>query len=217
MARNAHPEVTERRILAAAKKLFAEQGYEKTTIQDIVDELGDLSKGAIYHHFKSKEAMLERLNDDDWAAYQQLHEQMDSRNDLTGLEKIRLLFSTSMDSTEHLDLARDTMPLLDDPATLAANLQFWSTKLPTFLRTFIDEGIRDGSLPTEYPAEVAQLLALLCNYWLMPHFYPATRAEMEHRIRCLRTMLDAVGAPVFDDELERRVLDGMMRIAAVRQ
>ena len=30
MARNPHPEVTERRILAAAKKLFAEKGYDKT-------------------------------------------------------------------------------------------------------------------------------------------------------------------------------------------
>lgn len=37
MARNPHPEVTERRILAAAKKLFAEKGYDKTSIQDIID------------------------------------------------------------------------------------------------------------------------------------------------------------------------------------
>lgn len=36
MARNPHPEVTERRILAAAKKLFAEKGYDKTSIQDIM-------------------------------------------------------------------------------------------------------------------------------------------------------------------------------------
>lgn len=213
MARNAHPEVTERRILDAARELFAEQGYEKTTIQDIVNRLGDLSKGAIYHHFKSKDAILERLSDDDWAAYRNLKEQMDARDDLTGLEKIRLLFSTSMNSLEHLNLARETMPFLDDPATLASNLQFWSTKLPEFLRSLIDEGVRDGSIPTEYPAEVAQLLALLCNYWLMPHFYPATRGEMERRVRCLRTMLDAVGAPVFDDDLEQQTIDGMMHVA----
>lgn len=35
MARNAHPEVTRQRILDAAKKLFAQKGYERTTIQDI--------------------------------------------------------------------------------------------------------------------------------------------------------------------------------------
>lgn len=54
MTRNAHPEVTRQRILDAAKKLFAQKGYERTTIQDILDELEDLSKGAIYHHFKKQ-------------------------------------------------------------------------------------------------------------------------------------------------------------------
>lgn len=54
MARNAHPEVTRQRILDAAKKLFAQKGYERTTIQDILDELEDLSKGAIYHHSKQR-------------------------------------------------------------------------------------------------------------------------------------------------------------------
>ena len=48
MARNAHPEVTRTRILDAAQRLFIAQGYEHTSIQNIVDELGDLSKGAIY-------------------------------------------------------------------------------------------------------------------------------------------------------------------------
>lgn len=54
MARNAHPEVTRQRILDAAKKLFAQKGYERTTIQDILDELEDLSKGAIYSTIISK-------------------------------------------------------------------------------------------------------------------------------------------------------------------
>ena len=55
MARNAHPEVTRTRILDAAQRLFMAKGYEHTSIQNIVDELGDLSKGAIYHHFGSKQ------------------------------------------------------------------------------------------------------------------------------------------------------------------
>lgn len=86
MARNPHPEVTERRILAAAKKLFAEKGYDKTSIQDIIDKLGDLSRGAIYHHFKSKEAILERLNTDDWHASQALCDEIAKRDDMNAME-----------------------------------------------------------------------------------------------------------------------------------
>ena len=96
MARNPHPEVTERRILAAAKKLFAEKGYDKTSIQDIIDKLGDLSRGAIYHHFKSKEAILERLNTDDWHASQALCDEIAKRDDMNAMEKLRSLFANSL-------------------------------------------------------------------------------------------------------------------------
>ena len=60
MARNKYPEETVQRILEIAFHLFTTKGYEKTSIQDIVDALG-MSKGAIYHHFKSKEEILLRL------------------------------------------------------------------------------------------------------------------------------------------------------------
>ena len=51
-------EVTEERILDVAQRLFLEKGYENTTIQDIVNELGGLTKGAVYHHFKSQKKFL---------------------------------------------------------------------------------------------------------------------------------------------------------------
>ena len=47
MARNKYPEVTVEKILDAAQRLFLEKGYESTTIQDIVDHLGGLPKGAV--------------------------------------------------------------------------------------------------------------------------------------------------------------------------
>ena len=58
MARNKHPEETRSLILDVAFRLFMEKGYEHTSIQDIIQQLGGLSKGAIYHHFKSKEDIL---------------------------------------------------------------------------------------------------------------------------------------------------------------
>ena len=51
MARNKYPELTVEKILEVSQKLFLEKGYEQTTIQDIVDHLGGLTKGAVYHRF----------------------------------------------------------------------------------------------------------------------------------------------------------------------
>lgn len=104
MARNPHPEQTERRILDAARRLFAEKGYEKTSVQDIISATG-LSKGAVYHHFRSKEAILDRLNDDEWGASLKLRDELRRRHDLNALEKLRALISSTLDA-EHLRLVR---------------------------------------------------------------------------------------------------------------
>lgn len=201
MARNAHPEITEQRILEAARDLFMEKGYEKTSIQNIVDRLGDLSKGAIYHHFKSKEAILDRLNSADWDYSQGERDRIMARTDLTGLEKMRAMLTISINNEEHQKLNEVALPFLDNPTTLASNLNFWATELPKHWLPIIEEGIQDGSIPTEYPQEAAELISLLANYWLLTRFYPATHAELKHRIQCLATMLASIGVPVFNQEL----------------
>ncbi len=47
-------------LLAIAAELFATRGYAQTTVRDIADEAGILS-GSLYHHFSSKEAMLDEI------------------------------------------------------------------------------------------------------------------------------------------------------------
>ena len=49
-------------ILRVAEDLFYEKGYESTTLSDILHALG-LSKGGFYHHFESKESLLQAICD----------------------------------------------------------------------------------------------------------------------------------------------------------
>ena len=88
MARNKYPEVTEERILDVSQRLFLEKGYENTTIQDIVNELGGLTKGAVYHHFKSKEEIMDAVGDRMFFENNPF-EAVKGRTDLNGLEKLR--------------------------------------------------------------------------------------------------------------------------------
>ena len=52
---------TKARIVSAAWKLFYEQGYEDTTVEDIVFE-SETSKGSFYHYFEGKDALLGSLS-----------------------------------------------------------------------------------------------------------------------------------------------------------
>ncbi|MEM6570070.1 MAG: TetR/AcrR family transcriptional regulator [Planctomycetota bacterium] len=51
---------TEERLLDAALTLFAERGYEATSVRAILDEVG-VTAPVLYHHFGSKEQLFERL------------------------------------------------------------------------------------------------------------------------------------------------------------
>jgi TetR/AcrR family transcriptional regulator, fatty acid metabolism regulator protein len=62
MANRSTKEDTKNRIIDSAKKLFAEQGYQKTTVVDISKQAG-LSEAALYEYFQGKEDLLLTIPD----------------------------------------------------------------------------------------------------------------------------------------------------------
>ena len=96
MARNKHPEETVNLILDVAFRLFMEKGYEHTSIQDIIDHLGGLSKGAIYHHFKSKEDILVAVTNKITEESNKMLDEVRDRKDLNGKEKLKTIFRESV-------------------------------------------------------------------------------------------------------------------------
>ncbi len=74
---------TKGRIISAAWKLFYEQGYEDTTIEDIVFE-SETSKGSFYHYFDGKDALLGTLSNVFDEKYEELAPAMDASLDAVG-------------------------------------------------------------------------------------------------------------------------------------
>ena len=64
---------TRSRVQKVALELFAEQGYEKTSLREIAERLG-VTKAALYYHFKSKEDIVHSLTDDHYAQIDELIE-----------------------------------------------------------------------------------------------------------------------------------------------
>ncbi|OBB57197.1 hypothetical protein A5757_21520 [Mycobacterium sp. 852013-51886_SCH5428379] len=56
------PDATRAALLNSAVKLFAKQGYDATSVQEVVDD-AERTKGAFYHYFDSKEDLLQQLHD----------------------------------------------------------------------------------------------------------------------------------------------------------
>lgn len=200
MARNKHPEVTVEKILDVAQQLFLEKGYDNTTIQDIVDKLGGLTKGAVYHHFKSKEDIICALSDKLFSDCNPFIE-VKKREDLNGLQKMREVMRLNQSNTNGTEINLQVLPLLKNPRIFTALIEANRCDLSPRWLELIEEGIADGSIQTEYAKEIAELIPLLGDVWLYPAVYPATESEIFHKFCFLKEMLEKMGVPVIDDEM----------------
>lgn len=203
MARNKHPEETEQRILDAAGRLFLEKGYDNTTIQDIVDALGNLTKGAVYHHFSCKEDIMDALGDRMFYQNNPFDEAL-GRRDLNGLEKMRLVIRLSGQDARRNEMTRQAIPLLKNPRVLAQTMESNQKVLAPLWRKLLEEGNRDGSLHTEYADELAEVLPMLTNLWMGSGFADG-QASMMRRVHFLADLLEKMGVPLFDQALFDRM------------
>lgn len=204
MARNKYPEETVARILDAAQRLFLEKGYDQTTIQDIVDQLGGLTKGAVYHHFKSKEEILDAVGDRMFLQNNPF-EAVRRRTDLNGLQKLREAIRLNQADSAAASVTVQSIPINRNPRILVEMIESNRRILTPYYLELIEEGNRDGSLHTEYPRELAELLPFLTSVWLMPAVFPASKEEIRRKFAFLRDMLERLGVPLFDESLQSLV------------
>ncbi|MBP1043172.1 TetR/AcrR family transcriptional regulator [Vagococcus sp. BWB3-3] len=198
MARNKYPEETEKKILDVAETLFLGNGYDQTTIQDIIDRLGGLTKGVIYHHFKSKKDIFDKVLERKYGNEVTL--QLDRLTGLTGFQKIKELSLMTMRATDHQMLAYSARTLLTNPQIVGDQYKTaYETAIP-LMKSFIDEGVKDGSIETDYPQEVAELIVLSTNIWLAPLIYELSQAEVLHKLYFFQMMYEGVNFPLIDQE-----------------
>lgn len=200
MARNKYPEVTVEKILEVAQHLFLEKGYDNTTIQDIVNELGGLTKGAIYHHFKSKDDIICALSDKLFIDSNPFV-QVKQRKDLNGLQKMREVIRLNQANSVSTAIDTQILPLLKNPRIFVELIESNRRVLSPLWLDLIEEGVCDGSIQTEYAKEIAELIPLLGDIWLYPSVYPATEEEIFRKFLFLKEMFEKMGVAIIDDEM----------------
>lgn len=199
MARNKYPEITVEKILEVSQRLFLTKGYDNTTIQDIVDELGGLTRGAIYHHFKSKEEIMDALTDKMFRENNPF-DTVKNQMDLNGLQKMKMAMSLNQSDRERVNLSLQAMPILKNPRILAGIIEANRQVLSPFWLELLTEGNKDGSIHTDYAKELSELIPLF-DLWLTPSIYPATSEEIYHKFIFIKEIFDKMGLPLIDDEI----------------
>lgn len=214
MARNKYPEETVRLILDAATHLFVEKGYDATSLQDIIQET-KLSKGAIYHHFSSKEQIFEaifrRIGEENTAALAQVRDDPS----LNGLEKLRAIFKAALFNDNQSLMLTVTPCLLDNPRFLAMQIaQLYQIVAPQFIQPILQQGMEDGSIRTSNPGELAEAIMVLSNVWLNPLVSRTDEAGMRRRCESFNALLEGAGIRCLLDE---EMIEGYIRCSQSQQ
>ncbi len=206
IARNKHPEETVDLILSAAFRLFMEKGYEHTSIQDLIGQLGGLSKGAIYHHFKSKEEILMAVTDKMTAESNQMLADIRDRFGLTGKEKLKAIFKESISRPVQNDIFTVAPNFHNNPKLLFSLLHDTIDQVaPNYILPIIQQGIADGSIQTDYPEQLAELILLAANVWMNPMIFDSTVEESCRKFLLFSQMMQGFGLDVVDDEMLERL------------
>ncbi len=206
MARNKHPEETVNLILDVAFRLFIEKGYEHTSIQDIIDNLGGLSKGAIYHHFKSKEDILVAVTDRMTSESNRMLAAIRDRSDLSGIEKLKTIFSESISRPVQNDIFTVAPDFHNNPKLLFSLLHDTiENAAPNYILPIIRQGVSDGSIKTDYPEQLAELILLAANVWMNPMIFDSSAEESYCKFMVFRQMLQGFGLDIVDSEILGRL------------
>ncbi len=201
MARNKYPEETVTLILDTAQALFLEKGYDGTTVQDIIDGLGGLTKGAIYHHFKSKEEILTavtaRLFSNNTLSTKWENTIADSK--FTGAEKLKAMLYEAISDEQEQSFRNMDVNLQNMPQMLS-DLLLRSVKdvAPKAFKPVLEQGISDGSIKATDPDSLAQVISLLANVWLNPLVFPVSNSDLHRKYLLASELLSPFGIDIRD-------------------
>lgn len=177
-------ELVENELLARAADLFAERGYNGTSLQDIADTMG-MTRPAIYHYFENKDALLVALVAGVTEGREEVLRSIRHDPALTPEAKLReAIYRMALQTAEYG--ARFRLLILsanDLPKRVAKANERARSEVTEHLTAIIAEGVAAGDLHDVDPRVAALVMLGMCNsiaWWVNPQgaIAPPALAEL---------------------------------------
>ena len=171
------------RIYSAAKELFAKQGFEATTVDEIA-RIADVAPATFFNHFQTKQALLTLMTGE---VVEHLHTITAESFDRPGAATARLrnfVERAAADITENRGAARETLlELMRLDATPDGPHPYLGRLFEPFVQ-LIEEGQQSGEIRTDHePAFLTQMCVGMLNSaitnWLANPEYPVERGLLD--------------------------------------
>ena len=199
-------------ILSVSAKLFLEKGFNKTSMNDIAKAAG-ISKGAIYHHFQSKNEIINIVSKKQAQLIKETMENWLSEiSTLNGKEQLQALLEKNLDSQEAHYLDDIMCSRMKSAEFVLSYMQDCVNNDSHLVSKIIQEGIDDGSLSTDFPDEAAEVFLLLLNVWCDSAIFNCNIEKLSMRLRFIQHMMKSIGIDVLTDTLIQQSTDLLEKI-----
>jgi len=177
-------EVRKNEILDAADELFALKGYDGTSTNDILEKVG-IARGTLYHHFKSKEeimdALIERYS---LRLLSQAKEIAEDRSIPIVERIIRVVMALNFSGGS----SRQIMEHIHKPQNALMHRKLERVVIrgvTPIMAGIIQEGVEQGIFHTPYPYECMEMVVVYANTVFDDDMVPMTDEERAARIQAL--------------------------------
>ena len=177
-------------ILDVAEKMFIEQGFDQTSIAQILDAT-QIAKGTLYYYFTSKEEIMDAIIER-WIerSFEQVRIWVEQKQ-LPILERL-------MGALASLNMQKDGQELLDhlhapQNALLHEKTnQILLSKVPEILYPLFQEGFQTGEMKTTYPYETIEMMLTYSLQIFNSSFQTLDQAEKNHKIQAFIYLLEKI-------------------------
>lgn len=155
-------EVRRNEILDAAERLFGSKGFDGTSTNDILHEIG-IARGTLYYHFKSKEDILDAMIDRMTGRLVGSAAEIAADREVPALERLtKMMLALNVRGR----LGREIMEQVHKPQNALMHQKIGERllgEITPIVAGLIEEGAEQGICRTDYPVEVAEMTLLYSN------------------------------------------------------
>jgi AcrR family transcriptional regulator len=149
-------------ILDVAEQLFAVRGFDNTSTNDIINEIG-IARGTLYHHFKSKEEILDAVIDRITGTLMREAEAIAANQQIPLLDRLTgSIMALNVDSR----IGEEVMLQVHKPQNALLHQKMQKQLIGgivPILTGLIEEGCQEGLFHTPYPTEAAEMVMIYSN------------------------------------------------------
>ncbi|QWG28205.1 TetR/AcrR family transcriptional regulator [Bacillus mycoides] len=178
-------------ILKTAERLFVTKGYTKTTVNDILKEIG-IAKGTFYHYFKSKEEVMDEIIMRIIKADVAKAKAIVSNPNIPVLDKLfRVLMEQSPKSGDVKDKMIEQFHQPNNAEMHQKSIVQSIIHLSPVLAEILEQGIAEGIFSTPYPQETIELLLSSAQVIFDEGLFQWKPEEMMRRAKAYIKMMEA--------------------------